>query len=180
MRTEDFGGRGDNWRCKVLKKARRWRVKLWDGNILWDRRLRENMWRDRDIIEFWEKGRYCMRIYLSVVSFENYMSRWMPQGILCPRKRICIGDSVTWEPDRRRDKVEWSRKLQQCLLNVTTEFVLTFELYHIWPLFLSLLACLLLYHLWCDPKLREWGIKAYGHIIGQVVALVSSTSPLFL
>lgn len=28
---------------------------------------------------FEEKGRYCMRINLSVVSFENYMSRWMPQ-----------------------------------------------------------------------------------------------------
>lgn len=52
-RTVDSGERRNNWRSKVLKKARGWRVKFWGGDILWYRRWRENVWTGRDIIQLW-------------------------------------------------------------------------------------------------------------------------------
>ena len=75
-----------------------------------------------------------------MVSFQSYTFRWMP-----PVNNQNARTSVTWEPDRRPDQVEWSWRLQQCLANIASEFVLTFKLQHLRAFFLLLLACLSLF-----------------------------------
>ena len=75
-----------------------------------------------------------------MVSFQSYTFRWMP-----PVNNQNARTSVTWEPDRRPDQVEWSWRLRQCLANIASEFVLTFKLQHVRAFFLLLLACLSLF-----------------------------------